>query len=431
MKPTGRLCFTILLVALLSCSQFLCAQSPQDVFGGQSVTITETSGNSASNIPETAGLGSTGSTTGIVNVSPALNVRTGPWGAIIGSLYNGNKVEIMGASGDWYKIKWGNGVAWVHSDYVNKAAAPAPAAAAEKTGTVTAQPALNIRNAPWGTVIGSFNPGTSVTIVGQTGDWYKVRLNGQVVYCHSDYISTSAAAAPKTTIGTVQASPSLNIRTSPWGAVVGAFYPGNKVTIVGRAGDWYKISWNGQIVYCHASYISTGSSPAPAPPSNTPAPQTGANGKVVLSVPKQCQGAVKCPVPWSACGPTSLGMALAYHNKQNPGALASSLWYTCGTSGSVGTSHAGMVKGAKQHGFPNAKWRYSVGLSWIKEQIRAGKPVIANVYHHYVVITGVDDNGNIYYNDPAKWEVAQVKSYDSFSAWWNGGGCYHAAMTLN
>jgi uncharacterized protein YvpB len=76
-------------------------------------------------------------------------------------------------------------------------------------------------------------------------------------------------------------------------------------------------------------------------------------------------------------------------------------------------------------------WNYGVGLSWIRDQIKAGKPVIANVYNHYVVITGVDNNGNIYYNDPAKSAVSQVKSFDSFSAWWNGGGCHHAAMTLS
>ena len=70
------------------------------------------------------------------------------------------------------------------------------------------------------------------------------------------------------------------------------------------------------------------------------------------------------------------------------------------------------------------------GLSWLRTQIKAGKPVVANVAHHYVVVTGVDDKGNIYYNDPAKYGVSQVRSYASFSAWWNGGGCYHSAMVL-
>ncbi len=356
-----------LCVGFAATGQPLLAQSAADVFGDRTITISEQSGSSGQQV----GAGK-GTMTGRVVVNPYLNVRTGPWGNIIGALYDGNKVEIVGSSGDWYKINYGSGVAFVHSDYVV--------------------------------------------------------IDG----------ADSAAGNAQSSVGTVQVNPSLNIRTSPWGPIVGSFYNGDKVNIVGREGDWYKIKHNGSIVYCHSDYIvksgGATTSPTPAPSSQatsgTAGVQTGANGKTVLNVPKQCQGAVNCPVPWSACGPTSLGMALAYYGKGNAGALASSLWYTCGTTGAAGTNHAGLVRGAQQHGFPNAKWHYSVGLSWVKEQIRAGKPVIANVYNHYVVITGIDDSGNIYYNDPAKWDVVQVRSYDSFSAWWNGGGCYHAAMTL-
>lgn len=304
-----------------------------------------------------------------------------------------------------------------------------------RTGTVVVNPYLNVRNGPWGAIIGALYNGNTVEIIGSNGAWYHINYGSGTAWVHSDYVrlNSGAAPAPASQVGTVRVNPSLNIRNAPWGAVIGSLYDGNKVNIVGKEGDWYKISLNGSIVYCHSAYITvSGSSQPSAPPAGNTAGgvQTGANGKTVLSVPQQCQGAVSCPVPWSACGPTSLGMALAYHNKQNPGALAAKLWYTCGTTGNAGTNHAGMVRGAQQNGFPNARWHYSVGLSWVKEQIRAGKPVIANVYNHYVVITGVDDSGNIYYNDPAKWQVPQVKSFAAFSSWWNGGGCHHAAMTL-
>ncbi len=369
MKSPKWFFFWLLVLSFSLSAPFrpLLAQSAADVFGENAIKISESSSSSGQSSETATGKGVM---TGTVVVSPYLNVRNGVWGAIIGALYNGNKVEIIGSSGDWYKINYGSGVAFVHSDYV--------------------------------------------VIDGTSG----------------------AAASSQSSTGVVHVNPSLNIRTSPWGAVIGSFYEGDKVTIVGQEGDWYKISLNGQIVYCHSDYITrSGSSPASPPTTSTTSPgtsgvQTGANGKVVLNVPKQCQGAVSCPVPWSACGPTSLGMALAYYGKGNAGSLAANLWYTCGTTGDAGTNHAGLVRGAQQNGFPNARWNYSVGLSWVKEQIKAGKPVIANVYNHYVVITGIDDSGNIYYNDPAKWDVVQVKSYDSFSAWWNGGGCYHAAMTL-
>lgn len=423
-------CVLLLLACSLTYGDRLLAQSADNVFGDQSVNIGDNGNPSASQSGAVSEDGSgKGGRTGTVVVSPSLNVRTGPWGEIIGSLYNGNKVEILGSSGDWYQISFGGRTAYVHSDYVVDGGSESSSQAT--SGTVNAYPGLNIRTSPWGTIIGSYNNGARISIIAKEGDWYKVNYAGRTAYVHADYVITgSSSSTPATTSGTVNASPGLNIRTSPWGTIIGSFSNGSRVTILGREGDWYRVSYNGQTAYCHASYISTGSSSIPAPTTPTAPPTTGAGGKTVLNVPQQCQGAVSCPVPWSACGPTSLGMALAYYGKGNAGSLASNLWYKCSTTGSAGTSHAGMLAGARAYGFPNAKWSYSVGLSWVKEQIRAGKPVIANVYNHYVVITGIDDNGNIYYNDPGKWTVPQVKSYDAFSAWWNGGGCYHAAMTL-
>jgi hypothetical protein len=55
---------------------------------------------------------------GFVNVNTRLNVRTGPWGKIIGKLYDGDKIKIIGREGDWLKIRYNGGVAYVHSHYV-------------------------------------------------------------------------------------------------------------------------------------------------------------------------------------------------------------------------------------------------------------------------------------------------------------------------
>ncbi len=435
MKPRNYFVFVLLLLPLFvfAGSDLLKAQTAADVFGQSSVVISDP----AKSQPEasTAPSGMGGSFSGTVRAIPGLNIRNGPWGAIIGSFGNGASVTVIGQEGEWYKVSYNGTVGYCHSAYITQSSTPAASAA--RGGTVNAVPGLNVRTGPWGSIVGSFANGARVSILGQEGEWYRVSYNGAVGYCHSAYINADSASStapaqpastPATSAGYVTADV-LNVRSAPWGSILTTFNYGTKIDIVGKEGDWYRVSWNGRIVYCHASYVS---SSKPSSGTTTPVtPAAGANGKVVLPVPQQCQGYVKCPYPWSACGPTSLGMALAYHNKQNAGALASTLWNTCGSTGAAGTSHAGMLTGARANGFPNAKWHYSVGLSWVREQIKAGKPVIANVYNHYVVITGVDDSGNIYYNDPAKDPVPQVRSFDSFSAWWNGGGCYHAAMTLN
>ncbi|GAB4271751.1 MAG: hypothetical protein Kow0029_09670 [Candidatus Rifleibacteriota bacterium] len=56
---------------------------------------------------------------GYVRVNTRLNVRTAPWGKIIGKLYDGDKVKILGREGDWLKIYYNGGTAYVHSHYVN------------------------------------------------------------------------------------------------------------------------------------------------------------------------------------------------------------------------------------------------------------------------------------------------------------------------
>lgn len=56
---------------------------------------------------------------GFVSVNTRLNVRTGPWGTIIGKLYDGDKLKIVGREGDWLKIRYNGGFAYVHSHYVN------------------------------------------------------------------------------------------------------------------------------------------------------------------------------------------------------------------------------------------------------------------------------------------------------------------------
>ena len=54
----------------------------------------------------------------------------------------------------------------------------------------------------------------------------------------------------------VRVSSSLNIRTGPWGKIVGWFSNNDKVNIIGREGDWYKISHNGETRYIHSRYVA-------------------------------------------------------------------------------------------------------------------------------------------------------------------------------
>ncbi len=157
-------------------------------------------------IEEGRGGGDTSTMTGTVDTPGAsLNVRTGAWGSIVGQLSHGSKVTIIGSNGDWFKISYNGATRYVHKNYVNttghKASGKAPTkgvSGASRTGTVTTSGyTLNVRSGPWGTIVGSLSDNAKVTIVGQSGDWYKISYKGATRYVHKKYVSTGGQTAAK------------------------------------------------------------------------------------------------------------------------------------------------------------------------------------------------------------------------------------------
>lgn len=47
----------------------------------------------------------------------------------------------------------------------------------------------------------------------------------------------------------------LHIRTGPWARIIGCFHSGDKVSIVSKEGDWFKILKDNEYVYIHSYYV--------------------------------------------------------------------------------------------------------------------------------------------------------------------------------
>lgn len=149
----------------------------------------------------TTATGTAGETveSGTVSVDTRLNIRDGVWGNIIGKLGNGDKVEIVGQEGDWYKIRHDGGIAYVHSRYVNKGGATPPGAPGAPSGEAfrgyvkTNGGGLNVRSAPWGAIIGQLNAGSRVEVLGREGEWCVIQYDGNRAYVHSDYVARGDA----------------------------------------------------------------------------------------------------------------------------------------------------------------------------------------------------------------------------------------------
>ncbi|HNY12167.1 MAG TPA: SH3 domain-containing protein [Candidatus Wallbacteria bacterium] len=159
---------------------------------------------------------------------------------------------------------------------------------APKGGIVSNCYALNVRSGP-GTdnpIIGGLSAGCAISIISEENGWWKIKYNGGVGYVSGKYIDTSSAMVSEdekaeSFSGAVNVETSLNIRNSPWGDILGSFKNGDKVEVVGKAGAWYKIKYNGGFAYVYASYIQkAGATAANSQPSNNgtalPKPQTAA-----------------------------------------------------------------------------------------------------------------------------------------------------------
>ena len=141
------------------------------------------SGGSAGRISGTGGAG--------VNVRSGAGTRYGR----IGGLAEGASVTIVGQSGGWCQIKYGSGTGWVCGDYVKKTSGGSSGGSSSggtSTGKVsgTGGSGLNVRSGA-GTGygrIGGLGEGASVTIVGQSNGWYKIKYGSGTGWVSSQFI---------------------------------------------------------------------------------------------------------------------------------------------------------------------------------------------------------------------------------------------------
>ncbi|MCL1896230.1 MAG: SH3 domain-containing protein [Clostridiales bacterium] len=139
--------------------------------------------------------GSASSKTVYVNTpGMTLNVRSGPGTsyAVLGSLKHGEKITVTEENASWYKLTFGGKTGYVSKSYIsNEAVSSAqPAPATPKAGTVNAPLGLNVRSGP-GTsykTVGSLPNGAKVTIVEQSGSWYKIRFGSSEAWVSSSYV---------------------------------------------------------------------------------------------------------------------------------------------------------------------------------------------------------------------------------------------------
>lgn len=102
-----------------------------------------------------------------------------------------------------------------------------------------------------GAVLGKISQGTEFTVLQKDGNWFKISYNGQEAFVSADYFGMTKAE------GTIN-SYDVNLREKATSSSdsLGKFAEGDKVTVTGQTGDWYRISYNGGSAYVNKEYVS-------------------------------------------------------------------------------------------------------------------------------------------------------------------------------
>jgi SpoIID/LytB domain protein len=157
---------------------------------------------------------------------------------------------------------------------VSKTAAGSTTATRVGTVKVSSSTVLNVRAGAGTTyqIVGTLKNGASVTITGESGDWYQINYGSGKGWVSKPFISLTASDdsggtaaggdTAQTKAGTVQVASTsvLNVRAGAGTTykVLGTLKNGTAVTITGESGDWYKITYNGSAAYVSKSFVTVG-----------------------------------------------------------------------------------------------------------------------------------------------------------------------------
>lgn len=225
----------------------------------------------------------------------AVNVRSGPSTGyyIVGRLEKNDMVMATGRVYDgWYEIQWGSyGYAYVAGNYLsyskyepgynpNYNCYPGNSGVTLKVcpdcgDTYYSTTALNVRRGPSTkySIVGSLNRGQKCTVVGKSGNWYKLlTADGSDAYASAKYLklyarqngstpnTPSTPSYPNGNYGTYYATTGLNVRQGPSTKyrVVYTLDRGEAVTFTGQtSGKWISVKTRtGVQGYCSSLYLT-------------------------------------------------------------------------------------------------------------------------------------------------------------------------------
>ena len=213
-----------------------------------------------------------------------VNIRSGPDTSysVLARVEKGDCLTVTGVSDNWYKVEHGGSDGYIRSDYLalgsgggtgssagSAAAESSPAVtAASGSGTINAS-GVRLRSGPSTSysILDAFDAGTTMTVTGEAGDWYKVDHNGTEGYVYGKYLTVGESASNASAGYTVSdlsdtaatAISAVHFRTGPDTSYtsITVLSPGTSVTITGETENWYRVSYSGSEGFVYKTYLTT------------------------------------------------------------------------------------------------------------------------------------------------------------------------------
>lgn len=184
--------------------------------------------------------------------------RNSASGSYLGSLYTGDKVEIIEkSSNNWYKFKYKNTYAYVSSTYINLEGTKAVDNVLN-TGIVYKVNKLAVREdcSTKSKILGYLPKDTQVSIVRATSNnWYKIRYNNSYAYVSGSHIKLTPSVKVMNR-GTATATLNVRKNASKTSSKLGSIKKDEIVAVLNKQSNgWYKIIHNNQYGYIHGQYV--------------------------------------------------------------------------------------------------------------------------------------------------------------------------------
>lgn len=158
---------------------------------GSAAALCATSGVSTAEAASSSGVATT-----------TVNIRTGAStsSAVVGRLVRGQKIKVTGtASGDWVKLRFRSGTAYMDGEYLDRSGArPAAPERLPTAGTRIATAELNIRSGASARdrVVGELAEGSAIAVTGRYGHGYaELRHQGSLRWVYTAYLAEAVGFA--------------------------------------------------------------------------------------------------------------------------------------------------------------------------------------------------------------------------------------------